>query len=185
MTIITDFKEMLRLEHARRQPALPFGSFSVNGMLTGIRAELFPEVTQPVLIRFVTEGPLACICSDKSHATIYIHQLLNHHETPVEVISTIIKHELLHLRILPAILNGREVQHPEEFWNAEMAIAPERKLAWLWIYTNFPFHVQRRPRLERVDVARGWRQVWSRRRNSIEECKALVTSGLTQPDDIW
>jgi hypothetical protein len=185
MTVITNFAELMKLERARRQPNLPFLAFSVTGMLDDIHARLFPDVTHSVRVKFVTRGPLACIAHDEHQATVYIHQLLNHHETPREVISTIIKHELLHLRIPTATVAGKEIQHPAEFWDAELAIAPERQLAWLWIYINFPCHVKRRPRLERFEVLPGWRQAWCSRRNSIEDCQKLAPSRTVNSGDIW
>lgn len=185
MTIVTEFNEMIRLKNARRQPNLSFLSFSVTEMLAEIRFRLFSDVTQDVQVAFVADGPLACVAHDEIRATIYVHQLLNHHETPQVVLTTIIKHELLHLRISPAMVGEKEVQHPDEFWEAEVAIAPERQLAWLWIYANFGQCVKRRPKLERIDVLPGWRQAWCRRKNSIAECQELIAPQVNGDGNIW
>jgi hypothetical protein len=185
MTIITDFKEMTRLRKAREQPSLSFLSFSIAESLSDIRFERFPDIRHEVHIAFVDDGPLACIVHDESQATIYIHQLVNRHETPHEVINTIIKHELLHLCILPSFVGGKEVQHSDDFWAAEADMSPERHLAWLWVYTNFAICVKRRPRLERVDVLPGWRKAWCSRIDSIKECQKLIAPGSNGPRDIW
>ena len=136
MSIITDIRESRKLKLARSQPNLSFLPFSASGLLAEIHADLFPDVGQTVQLFFVAKGPLACIAHASEYGSIYIHQLLNHSETPVAVIGLILKHELLHLRIPPTIEDGKKVQHPPTFWEAERAIAPERHSAWAWIWEN-------------------------------------------------
>ena len=177
MTIITDFNEAMKLERSRRQPSLEFVPFSMPTLLDGIKSSLFPDVAQSVELYFVTCGPLACIVDDDSGATIYIHRLLNNTDTPKDVVTLIIKHELLHLRIPPRTVKGKEVDHPPEFWEAERSIAPERNQAWRWIWANFMTCLKRRPRLERIDVLPSWRRAWSGHRPQLEVYQQLLGIG--------
>ena len=170
----------MKLERCRRQPNLEFVSFSVPLLLAEIQSSLFPDVAQSVKLYFVTRGPLACVAFNDSSATIYVHQLVNHVDTPNEVMALIIKHELLHLRIPPRVIDGKEVDHPPEFWDAERSIVPERGRAWRWIWLNFMSCLKRRPRLERIDVLPSWKRVWSGQRMSVEECQQMMGPN---PDD--
>ena len=176
MTIFDDIEAAERLGRARSQPNLEFVPFSIHSLLDDIRRRLFPDITHSVRICFVSRGPLACIAYNTSHATIYVHQLLNRHDTPKSVMTLFIKHELLHLRIKPSKVEGnrRAVSHPPEFWEAEKAIAPERKSAWTWIWGNFFNYLKNRPRLERIDVLPSWRRAWTMSARGVEE----LTRGL-------
>ncbi len=174
MTILTDLKERRRLAQARRQPHLWFTPFSVPEILERVRAEHFPEAPPDVGLFSVNRGPLACIEVGESSPTIYVHQVLNHAETPEEVFTLICKHELLHLRIEPALEGKRLNQHPSAFWEAEKTIAPERRLAWCWIWENLGDCLRRRPRLERIDVQPRWPEVWSRQMCDLSFCRDLL-----------
>ena len=181
MTIITEFNEAMKLERCRRQPNLEFVPFSVPTLLGNIKSSLFPDVTHSVKVFFVARGPLACVVHDDSRATIYAQQLLNHVDTPQEVMTLILKHELLHLQIPPRTIDEKEVVHPPEFWDAERSIAPERGRAWRWIWLNFMSCLKRRPRLERIDVLPSWKRVWSGERMTVEECRQMM--GPTPEDE--
>lgn len=161
MSIITDLKESKALEKARRQPGIHFLPFSVPSLLRKIQDELFPDITHKVHVYFVTNGPLACIDEEaEKKASIYVHQVLNHSATPIEVIGMIFKHELLHLRIPPSMECGEVKQHPKAFWDAEKELCPERMDAWTWIWLNLAPCIKKRPRLERIDVLEKWRLDW-------------------------
>lgn len=94
MPLFRDKPELLKLERARAQPHLSFTPYSVTETLEDIRSEHFPDIRKPVNIYFVNRGPLACIGDRGASATIYIHQILNHSDTPLDVIHLICKHEL-------------------------------------------------------------------------------------------
>ena len=140
---------------------LAFLSFSLQDTLEGIRSQHFPAIASAPNAYFVYHGPLACTWIDSEKSAIYIHAILNHQETPLYVISLICKHELLHHQIVPREINGLRQQHPPEFWEAEKAIAPERDQAWGWIWETRWNWLKPRPRLERIDVRRNWREVWN------------------------
>lgn len=173
MTILADMGAANKLERARCQPNLVFLPFSIHSLLDDIHRRLFPDITHFVRIYFVSRGPLACIVHDTSNAAIYVHQLLNRHDTPKVVMTLMIKHELLHLRIKPNRIDGnrRAVMHSPEFWEAERATEPERESAWTWIWGNFFNYLRKRPRLERIDVLPSWRRAWPMAVMEVEEIR--------------
>lgn len=173
MTLISDHREARRLAEALSKPSLPFLGFSITELFAGIRAEWFPEISLPVHVFFVHRGPLACIVAEDARATIYIHQILNHSETPVEVMRHILKHELLHLRIRHREIDGKQTYHPPEFWEAERAISQERSAAWCWIWINLNDCIRLRRKEERIGVRSNWKSVWSNPMTSLEDCLKL------------
>lgn len=182
MAITTDIHETLRLNQARRQPNLPLVPFSVSELINVTR-QLIPDVRHHVQLKFVSYGPLACVVHDEADATIFVHQLLNHPDTPREVMTMVIKHELLHL-CFPSPVDGHGTDHPPEYREAEKAITPELDSAWLWIYGNYAECVKRRPELEKIDVLPGWRRIWSRPRISLIECHTLAQSRQDHPQTV-
>lgn len=184
MSIISDLKEARKLELALSQPSLNFLTFSASELLAEIHADLFPDVRYTVRVDFVAGGPLACVAHTSECASIYIHQLLNHSDTPVEVVRLIFKHELLHLRIPPTWVAGKEVQHPPEFWKAERAIAPERNSVWEWVWVNFGKCLRRRPRLQQIDVGPRWKKLWSQPKTDIAICRQMTAFRPEQPEEL-
>jgi hypothetical protein len=173
------------LREARNRPCLNFLPFSPADVLAEVRSAYFRDLTCHVGIHFVERGPLACVCTD-GQADIYVHQVLNHDQTPRDVILLVCKHSLLHLRIPPVEKDGELMQHPPEFWEAEKAICPERTRAWAWIWTNLDACLKRRPRLERIDVLPMWKKVWNRPRTDIETCLAICgDAGREPPEEGW
>lgn len=183
MSIVSDIKQARMLALARSQTNLAFLPFSASGLLSEIQADLFSEINQKVQVHFVSRGPLACIADTSESASIYIHQLLNHSETPVAVISLILKHELLHLRIPPRIIDKKEEQHPPEFWVAEKEIVPERNSAWAWIWVNLWSCLRRRPKLQQIDVRATWKKVWSQPKTDLASCQQATTDRLENAED--
>ena len=147
------------MRHHRFQPAFERTSVSIAGVVEEVRARWFPEVAAPVPVFFATHDPLACaITHDRELAfpAVYYHQVLNHPETPVEVLRFIAKHELIHF-VVPPRQRGRFLDpHPPEFWEREDEIAPEARLAWAWIWANLHTCLKSRARLRSPKVTRAW-----------------------------
>ena len=183
--LITDLEKARKLAKARAQPNLWFTPYSPHSRLNDIRSCHFPDLPHRVDLYFVNRGAMACVCDTDSSATIYIHQILNHAETPIEVIEVICKHELLHLRIPPIIEGKKEIQHPPEFWEAEREISPERNLAWSWIWSNLWFCLKKRPRLERVDVLPAWKSVWCAPKIDLAACQKKCNLGPVDEEKGW
>lgn len=180
MALLTDYREESRLARARSQPHLWFTPFSVRDILDQIRREHFPELTATIHVWPVNKGTLACVTTGGASVNIYVHQLLNHSDTPAEVMSVVCKHELLHLRIPPLSDGKRTVQHPPAFWEAEKVLSPERGVAWCWIWINLGQYLKKRPRLERIDVRPAWKEKWNRRMLSISACQELLHGTLDE-----
>lgn len=180
MGIIFETKLIEKLNAARLQPNLPFVPFCISKTLASIRSEHFSDIQHRVEVCFVSQGPLACIVFDEQSALIYIHQLLNHWQAPLAVITHVLKHELLHLCIAPAIVKNRLQHHPPEFWQQEKKISPERISAWQWIWINLGQHLKNRPRLERIDIVGKWQKTWALPKLSIEQCAKLISPGKIQ-----
>jgi hypothetical protein len=186
MTLLRDGKERREMAQARVQPHLWFTPFSASDTLERVRREYFPEIPPGVRLYSVTRGPLACVDGGGSSPTIYVHQVLNHGDTPVEVFDLICRHELLHLRIRPAVEGKRTVQHPPAFWAAEKAMSPERGWTWCWIWTNLGLCLKRRRRLERIDVLPNWRRIWSHPMLDMPACRQLLGGKAEEAEDvIW
>ena len=161
--IINDIKRSRRLKKARIQPFLPLVHFPVLANLQAIRRRLFAHIALPVDFYFVGRGTLACVCVYDSRAIIYAHQVLNHEEVPPVVMDTIFVHELLHLEILPRIVDGRRTQHPPEFRQREKELFPGRTEALEWIARNLWSCMRIRRRLEQIDVLPNWKELWRNR----------------------
>jgi hypothetical protein len=155
--ILTDLDEARRVRRARCQPLLTFSRWPLPDLLATIRGEHFPELATTPPVHFVRRGPLACIChvADQSPA-VYMHEILNRADVPEIVFTLIGKHELLHTRIRPREINGEEVNHPPEFWEAERALAPERADAWDWLWRNLGVWLIVRKKEEGIFVENGW-----------------------------
>jgi len=80
--LIHDILEEQKLRRARVQPHLWFTAFSITDVLQEVRARHFRQLEKTVDIYAVNRGSLACIVSSEKTATIYLHQIVNHNDTP-------------------------------------------------------------------------------------------------------
>lgn len=154
---LIDLKTAARVQRARKQPSLCFVDVDLPELLTELVAGEFADIDQGVRVSFVSEGPLACIDPGQP-AHIYIHQVLNHPDTPREVIRYVLQHELLHLRIPSHGDNA----HPPEFREAEKRLCPDMGKAWGWMLVNLGRFTRQDPLRQRVKVLRNWREIWRR-----------------------
>jgi len=104
-----------------------------------------------------------------------MHSILNHQDTPEEVILFVIKHELLHLLIPPRETKKRLVNHPPEFLEREESISPEYSLIWNWLYFHFPFCLKVHKRKEQVIVTREWKDIMYNKRLGFKEMMHIIT----------
>lgn len=178
MSIISELREAQRLAQARRQPNLPLTAFPVRGLLAEIQLAHFADEPRTINVWFIARGSLASVAYDDQAAHVYMHQVLNHPGTPAEVFRLVFCHELLHLRIEPAEIDGQRVQHPPAFWQAERQLCPQRTAAWCWIWHNLGDCLRQRPKLQRIDVLPSWRTVWSRARIDLATCLELADARL-------
>ena len=168
--IVESFRKLRLLHEARIQPSLPTIPY-VSETFNEVKSTYFPNVTIPVRFFFVRRGPLACIAIQSFNSTIYLHEVINHINTPLNVMGFIFKHEILHIEITPRIIDGKEKQHPPEFWEQEKVIAPERRNAWEWIWLNLGDCLMVRPKLEGIDVRTNWKELWRNREVTADELR--------------
>lgn len=154
--LLEELKSDRKLRKARLQPALCFLAFDADGLLQELLSSQFDKVVIPVRASFVSEGPLACITHGDEKATIYIHQVLNHPETPLFVIRYILQHELLHL-LIPS---KDDDPHPTAFCEAEDATCPDMAAAWNWIRIHLGQFIQEDRQKRRVTVRGNWPRIW-------------------------
>ena len=171
----------------RQSPNLHFISFSVREVIQDVQTMYFPDFDLPVAFYFVTSGSLACCSEDRNSKvfSIYAHEVLNHRDTPREVIALICKHELTRHLIPPRKIGKKMVDHPPEFWEYEKQIAPERGNVWMWVHVNIGGCIKRRPLLERTDVLKTRPEYWQVDRLSIPESCDLLRgrSAIVANDD--
>jgi hypothetical protein len=169
------------------QPNFVLLPFSMEDLLAAIRQEHFPELHGNIPFAFLNSGSLARIRNVERWTTvigheILAHQVLNRGDTPVEVMTLVLKHELTHLVIPPTTANGVTVNHPPAFWAFEARICPERLAAWGWVWMNLWDCLRSRPKLERIDVLPRWREAWGYPRLSMVECAKLALKRPDAPD---
>jgi hypothetical protein len=155
--LVDDLREASERRKARLEPRLWFVQADILAIMDRVRHEHFPDLRHGLEFFFVRRGPLACVCFDENVTTVYAHAVLNLSETPEEVFLAVCKHELIHLVVPRREVEGRLTSHPPEFWERERQIAPERTLAWNWLWTNLGDCLKPRPKLERIEVRPSWR----------------------------
>ena len=131
---------MYRLQPLLFQPVPSLTGFSLTEMVEEVRSVHFPELEgDHVEVRFAAEHPLAYVATgfmgQRKHLVVF-HPVLNHPQTPIEVLRFICKHELTHLVRPPRFVDGYYYAHPPEFWDHEAEIGPERFAVWAWIHHN-------------------------------------------------
>lgn len=123
------------------QPRLWRLPYSLPALLEEVRLEHFRHLPAEIPVNVTTFRPLSCIVHADPVAPavprIFVHELLNHEETPREVLRSILKHELLHCVVQPRQIGGEMEPHPPEFLRAERELAPESAGAWRWMRENF------------------------------------------------
>lgn len=121
------------------QPVPSLLGFSLTETVEEMRAVHFPDLDEQIEVRIASEGALAFVqrqfMGPQKHLVVF-HPVLNHPETPVEVLRFIAKHELTHLARPGRLIDGAYESHPPEFWEHEYAIGPERYAVWAWIHKN-------------------------------------------------
>src|SRR5690606_31138057 len=92
-------------------------------LLHEIKEEFFPHLPVMPQITFCKLNTLACIVPSKTPPVIYLSSLLSHPAVPLEALTHILKHELLHLEIQGREVDGKYRSHPPEFWVRENEVS--------------------------------------------------------------
>lgn len=168
MLISSSRKQRLQ-RRARSMPYLHFVPFSIPDLIEEIREEHFPDLQHEISVDFVAQSSLACIYYSESTASIFIHQVLNTPDTPREVLSYVLKHELIHTEVRTLILPGEIIHHSPLFYERLDEIAPERHWTRLWISYNLGDCFKTNPKTRRLEIMDNWKECWSQFKFSIEE----------------
>lgn len=143
------------------QPLLWRLPYSLPGLLEEVRAEHFRHLPPEIPINVVTWQPLCCIVHMepvlRTEPRIFVHELLNHVDTPVEVMRFVLKHELLHCVVRPRQVDGEMESHPPEFWRAERELGPEGPGVWRWVEKNLGRGIGHQH--QGVFVKRSWKRI--------------------------
>ena len=116
-------------QQVTRQPELPLFGFPLPALLSEVRRKFPSLASRRVEIQLHVQPTLATICPDGDSAVIRLHAVLNHPQTPPQVIAFILRHELLHLLVRPRMVDGKRTSHPPEFRKAERNFA-DRHGSW-------------------------------------------------------
>lgn len=172
-----NWRQLKRLRKACSQPCLPYTAFDLRDVMQEVRESTFPEIGLQVDCFCVNYGHLVRICPDEEArtATVYVHQILNHPDTPIEVAAMICNYELLHLEIPSREVDAKMTDHPPEFREKEKAICPERQIVWSWIWWDFGHYLHRMPRRECIKVLPQWRKEWSMPRCTLPESSGGIS----------
>ena len=168
------------LPSARRQghPELSLLDFDVRQLKTSVQAR-FPSLNaKPIRVWLQTQSTLACIQDHGQCASIYLHSVLNHPQTPRSVVEFILCHEMLHLMFPPREVDGRRTAHPPEFWEAEKRF-PLRTESWNWILIVLGACLKRDKRQQCTFVKSNWKRLMVAERLSLEWIMKLLESGGT------
>jgi len=130
--------------------------YDLQSILHSIRIERFPEIPDSFEVSFVRGSTLAFI--NKPYRIIYLHDLLNHPQTPLDVFKFIFTHELVHMIVPHENIDGKEVSHPPKFWDLMKERSPEKDGSWVWISLTFMWCVKIDYKKECVFVKKNWKK---------------------------
>ena len=151
-----------------------FFSFDLYELLKLVR-EQFPEQRDRRIGVWVQkQRSLASVWSEDDSATIVLHSVLNHPQTPEEVVTYILKHELLHLEVPPREVDGKLKSHPPEFFEAEDLVSPERRTSTFWLNSVLRYCLKVEKKHEYIRVKRNWKEYLDRDRPCFEKAAEML-----------
>jgi len=152
-------------------PELPYFSFDLQETLERAHGRVqqhFPEADlDGVGVWVVEQDTLARIWV--AEKAIFLHAILNHHQTPEPVIEFILCHELLHMVIPPREVDGKRKSHPPEFAEMQRKIYPRAGLVWAWLHLTMHERLKRDKEKECTFVKRGWKKDLQKPRLPMDE----------------
>jgi len=160
-------------------PELPFFGFDIYRVLERATSRISPATDSPLTLWIINQPTLACI-ETSSKPCIFLHSILNHHQTPELVMDFILTHELLHLVVPPREIGGIVKWHPPEFLEAERRAFPELELAWNWLTSALCPCLKPDPKKEATLVKTSWRRFVRAERPSIEKVADRLKPRKTQ-----
>ena len=136
----------------RGAPCLWFTRLPLQELVEAIRAHHFPWLAGPVRVQF-TEQELLVEADFGPPPLLSWHTVLNHAQTPVEVLGALAKRALWPIA---AEARGPRRAMPLPF----AALCPEEGFADAWIDIHLGDCIHRRNLEEEPEVRRGWQRQW-------------------------
>jgi hypothetical protein len=140
------------------QPKLPFFAFNIYSVLKRAQERL-PSLAEKSVSVWIMHQPTLAYIENGESASISLHAILNHPQTPELVIDYIFTHELLHLVVGPRKIDGILKIHPPEFYDAERQIFPEFGQAWGWLMFVFDNCFKMDSKKECIFIKASWRRL--------------------------
>jgi hypothetical protein len=162
------------------EPELPIFNFSLPTLLEQVRGDFPGMASKRVTVWLRIQPALATVRLDGDEVVINLHAVLNHAQTPEQVIGFILRHELLHMTIPKREVEGHVTSHPPEFWDVERKF-PDRVPALDWVYVSFGSCLRRNKRLEGIFVTRKWKKCMDAKRLSLNQVMGIMNpAGLVR-----
>jgi hypothetical protein len=148
-------------------------NFSLPCLLNEVRGE-FPELlSRRVTVWLRIQPTLATVHLDDNEVVINLHAVLNHAQTPEQVIGFILRHEMLHMIIPPRRVEGVVLSHPPEFWAAERDF-PDRVPVWNWLTVSLGPCMRTDKKQQRTLITREWKKRMNGRRLTLSQVMDIV-----------
>lgn len=166
----------LPIQHYEKygEPEIPIFGFCLPTLLGRVISD-FPKLPPKRITVWIRNQPmLATVTVTDDEAVINLHAVLNHDQTPEQVIGFILRHELLHVIFPAREVDGRETHHPPEFRHAEQKFA-DRVPAWNWLWVTFSSYLTSDKKREGIFVNRKWKNHMNAKRLSIDEIMAILS----------
>lgn len=151
-----------------RPSEFSFLPFDPSELLSEVHQKHFPCIVLPDFC-FIKKGTLASILLLEKPPLILLHSLLNHSDTPKEVMAYIFIHEQIHQVIPGRIVDGTYTSHPPEFRQLEAELVPDHARLWAWISAAFVGCGRPDFKKERIVIKSNWPLVWNSRWPSLKD----------------
>jgi hypothetical protein len=155
------------------EPQLPMFNFSLPCLVMQVRGEFPDLLSKQVTVWLRIQPTLATVQLDHDEIVINIHAVLNHAQTPEQVIGFILRHELLHMIIPPREVDDVVVSHPPEFWAVEQGF-PDRVPVWNWLTVSLGSCMRSNKKQQLTLITREWKKRMHGRRLSIDQVMDIV-----------
>jgi hypothetical protein len=163
------------ITHLRQfgEPQLPMFNFSLPCLLNEVRGEFLELLSKRVTVWLRIQPTLATVQLDDDEIVINLHAVLNHAQTPEQVIGFILRHEMLHMIIPPREVDGIVVSHPPEFWAVERDF-PDRVPVWNWLTVSLGSCMRSNKKQQCTFITREWKTRMCGRRLSLSQVMDIV-----------
>lgn len=159
------------------EPELPIFDFSLPTLLGKVRGDFPGLVSKRVTVWLRIQPTLATVHLDGDEVVIDLHAVLNHAQTPEQVIGFILRHELLHMIIPTREVDGHVTSHPPEFWDVERNF-PDRVPALNWFFVSLGSCLRRDKKLECIFVTRKWKKCMDAERLSLNQVMDILNPAV-------